>query len=63
MVIEEDGFKETSTPEEFVAFPATLQVEIGNGSWESSLIKSVEVKEGESDLFSVRLLLAWRAIN
>lgn len=63
LVIEEDGFKETSTPEEFVAFPATLQVEIGNGSWESSLIKSVEVKEGESDLFSVRLLLAWRAIN
>ena len=63
LVIEEDGFKETSTPGEFVAFPATLQVEIGNGSWESSLIKSVEVKEGESDLFSVRLLLAWRAIN
>ena len=63
LVIEEDGFKETSTPGEFVAFPATLQVEIGNGYWESSLIKSVEVKEGESDLFSVRLLLAWRAIN
>jgi hypothetical protein len=63
LVIEEDGFKETSTPGEFVAFPATLQVEIGNGSWESSLIKSVEVKEGESDLFSVRLLLAWRAFK
>lgn len=61
LVIEEDGFKETSTPGEFVAFPATLQVETGNGSWESSLIKSAKVKEGESDLVSFRLLLAWRA--
>ena len=61
LVIEEDGFKETSTLGEFVAFPATLQVEIGNGSWESSLIKSApEIKEGESDLVSFRLLLAWR---
>ena len=64
LVIEEDGFKETSTPGEFVAFPASLQVEIGNGSWESSLIKTNdEVKEGEIDLVSFRLLLAWRAID
>jgi len=61
LVIEEDGFKEISTPGEFVAFPATLQVEIGNGSWESSLIKSADVKEGDIDLVSFRLLLAWRA--
>lgn len=60
LIIDQDGLEEASASGDFLAVPATMQVEIGNGSWESSLIKPVEVKDGESDLVSLRLVLAWK---
>jgi len=60
LIIDQDACEEASASGDFLAVPATMQVEIGNGSWESSLIKPAEVKDGESDLVPLRLVLAWK---
>ena len=42
----------------FPAIPLALKIEVGNGSWESSLIQANEEGEGP-DLVSFDLLLSW----
>ena len=46
--------------EVFPAIPIALQIEVGNGSWESSLIKANTSDDGkEVDMVSFDLVLSW----
>ncbi|KAL7443224.1 hypothetical protein ACHAXM_008853 [Skeletonema potamos] len=47
MVMGSDGNK---PPSNYFAVPLSMQIEVGNGSWESSLIKRCDVPEHEQDL-------------
>jgi hypothetical protein len=42
----------------FRAIPLSLQIEVGNGSWESSLIQA-KTDSGEKDLVSFDVVLNW----
>lgn len=42
-----------------VAVPLTLQLETGNGSWESSLIQKVSGGENDADWVSFDLVITW----
>ena len=42
-----------------VAVPLTLQLETGNGSWESSLIQKVTKGDNEADWVSFDLVITW----
>jgi hypothetical protein len=51
---------EPASSELFSAFPLSLQIEVGNGSWESSLIKAIPTEEGEeADKVVFDLVVAW----
>jgi len=41
-----------------IAAPLALQIQVGNGSWESSLVKAKEI-EGGPDLVTFDVLIAW----
>ncbi len=47
VVVGSDGEK---TPSDYFAVPLSMQIEVGNGSWEASLIKRRDVPEEEQDL-------------
>lgn len=46
---------------DYIATPVTLQIEVGNGSWENSLIKPKEAEDGGDDIVSLRLVLVWKS--
>ena len=44
----------------YLAIPLSMQVEVGNGSWEASLIKRRDLPEGEQDLVTLNLVTLLR---
>mmetsp|Transcript_2601 Transcript_2601/g.5584 ORF Transcript_2601/g.5584 Transcript_2601/m.5584 type:complete len:554 (-) Transcript_2601:559-2220(-) len=44
----------------YLAVPLTMQIEVGNGSWEASLIKRRDLPEGEKDLVALNLVTLLR---
>lgn len=48
-----------ATSERATAIPLAMQVDLGNGSWESSLVPVAEGKEEQQDSVTFDLLLAW----
>lgn len=53
----EEGVTEAT---DYLAVPLALQIEVGNGSWESSLIKQRDLPEGEKDLVTLNLVALLR---
>ena len=53
--------KPLNDPHLFPAIPITLRIEVGNGSWEASLIKATSNSEGSEqvDLVSFDLVITW----
>lgn len=45
-----------SSEEIHVAFPLGLQIEVGNGSWEASLIKKCDLPEDEIDMVTLNII-------
>lgn len=55
-----EGSPKNEDTTNFNAIPIALEIQVGQGSWESSLIKAKETKEGEEpDCVTFDLLLAW----
>ncbi|KAK1734603.1 hypothetical protein QTG54_014476 [Skeletonema marinoi] len=52
--INSDGEK---PPSNCFAVPLSMQIEVGNGSWEASLIKRREVPDGEQDLVQLDIVV------
>ncbi|KAL7555091.1 hypothetical protein ACHAWF_018804 [Thalassiosira exigua] len=47
-------------PSDYLAIPLALEIEVGNGSWEASLIKRRDLPEGEKDLVTINLVTLLR---
>jgi dynactin-4 len=54
MVMGSDG---DEPPSNYFAVPLSMQIEVGNGSWEASLIKRCDVPEREQDLVRIDLVV------
>jgi hypothetical protein len=48
-----------SNDDDYVAVPIALQIQVGDGSWESSLIKQKETDDGP-DFVTFHVLVAWK---
>lgn len=57
---EEGDEEKDASSDEYIAVPLLLEIEIGNGSWDSSFIKPLPVEEGQLDFVSLKLVLVWR---
>ena len=55
-----DGKGASDIEHDLFAVPLTLQIEVGNGSWEASLIKHRDLPEEEKDLVSINLVMLLR---
>jgi len=47
----------------YLAAPIALQIEVGDGSWDSSLIKPLPVTEGERDFVTLNLVILWAGVE
>jgi hypothetical protein len=54
------GKNSTANPNSFLGSPIMMDIEIGQGSWESSLIQSEPMSDDEKELVSFVLLLVWK---
>jgi hypothetical protein len=45
------------------AVPLSMEIEVGNGSWDSSLINPEQKEQDEKDMVSFDLVIAWENLN
>jgi len=51
------GFDLDSVPDDnYLAFSIGLQIEVGNGSWDASLIKKRDLPEDENDIVTLNIV-------
>ena len=56
MITADSSSDQSSEIKSHLAFPMEMEIEIGNGSWEASLIKKRDVSEGEVDLVTFNIV-------
>ncbi len=60
VVVKETEEEVSSNDRNYVGTPLILDIEVGEESWESSLIRARELKEGEKDFVSFTILPVWK---
>ncbi len=59
-MIDENGHDETKSDLEYLSTALVLEIEVGDGSWESSLIQNTFEEDGKADTVSFILLPTWK---
>jgi hypothetical protein len=52
----------STKPSTYFAVPLALQIQVGDGSWESSLVQSQRLEDGGSDLVTFDLVIIWEKL-
>jgi hypothetical protein len=45
------------------AVPLSMDIEVGNGSWDSSLVRPEQIEQAKKDMVSFDLVIAWESLN